>query len=62
MLFVMKNIKIDVLIIWDVDIFFYKFYVFVYFFLIILYGLFESKGVNIIYYLISFFCNIYEGG
>lgn len=61
MLFVMKNIKIDVLIIWDVDIFFYKFYVFVYFFLIILYGLFESIGVNIIYYLISFFCNIYEG-
>lgn len=38
----MKNIKIDVLIIWDVDIFFNKFYVFVYFFLIILYGLFES--------------------
>lgn len=58
----MKNIKIDVLIIWDVDIFFNKFYVFVYFFLIILYGLFESKGVNIIYYLIGFFCNIYEGG
>lgn len=58
----MKNIKIDALIIWDADTFFNKFYVLVYFSLIISYGLFESKGVNIIHHLTSFFCNIYEGG
>lgn len=57
----MKNIKIDALIIWDADTFFYKFYVLVYFSLIISYGLFESKGVNIIHHLTSFSCNIYEG-
>lgn len=58
----MKNIKIDALIIWDADTFFNKFYVLVYFSLIISYGLFESKGVNIIHHLTSFPCNIYEGG
>lgn len=58
----MKNIKIDALIIWDADTFFYKFYVLVYFSLIISYGLFESIGVNNIHHLTSFSCNIYEGG
>lgn len=62
MSFVMKNIKIDALIIWDADTFFNKFYVLVYFSLIISYGLFESIGVNIIHHLTSFSCNIYEGG
>lgn len=42
MSFVMKNIKIDALIIWDADTFFNKFYVLVYFSYIISYGLFES--------------------